>query len=171
MKRALILQTPRCDLTTWVEDDWRSVKTLTADPLMMAHISHGKAWPEARCTEFVQRQMDQQQDLGFCCWRVMLRGDGEPAGVCGVQPTTAFDGIELTWWIARRHWGQGLATECAEAVVGHAFGHLGLGQLLAIVDRENAASVRVAEKLGMTAGEETDHAGFRVVLFALAQRR
>ena len=165
MARVRILRTARCDLTTWVAEDWRAVMELTDDPAMMAHISHGKPWTAERCREFVARQIAQQDELGFCSWRVTLRDDDGLAGVCGVQPTVAFDGIELTWWVARNHWGQGLASECARAVVDHAFAELGLGRLLAIVDRDNAASVRVAEKLGMTAGDKTDYAGFRVVVF------
>ncbi len=86
------------------------------------------------------------------------------AGVCGLQPTTAFNGIELTWWVARRYWGQGLATECARAVMAHGIGTLELGELLAIVDKDNAASLRVAEKLGMTVRSQANYAGFRVLV-------
>ena len=166
MAREGILRTPRCDLTTWVPDDWRALKAMTADPQMMRHISHGKAWSDERCRELVDRQMGHQHDLGFSSWRMSLRDTDALAGICGVQPTVRFDGIELTWWVDRPHWGRGLATECAEAVIGHAFKELGLGRLLAIVDKDNAASRRIAEKLQMTVVDETDYAGFRVVVYA-----
>ena len=46
------------------------------------------------------------------------------------------------------HQGQGLATEAARAVLALA-GKAGLDQVLAITDLDNAASQRVAARLGM----------------------
>ena len=132
---------------------------------MMRHISHGKPWPNDRCREFVTRQMAQQDDLGFCTYRMTVGDDSALAGVCGLQPTVTFDGIELTWWLARPRWGMGLASECASAVVTHARTDLGLGELLAIIDKDNRASCRIAEKLSMTVRDEVDYAGFRVQVY------
>lgn len=55
----------------------------------------------------------------------------------------------LGYGIARAHWGRGLATEAAGAVVDYAFAALGLAKVWARVDPRNEASVRVLEKLGM----------------------
>jgi RimJ/RimL family protein N-acetyltransferase len=46
------------------------------------------------------------------------------------------------------HWGQGLATEAVEAVVRHVFSRRALEVVTADVDPENAASIRLLEKLG-----------------------
>lgn len=49
----------------------------------------------------------------------------------------------------REHWGKGIATEAATAMLDFGFGDLGLHRIEATIDPENTASVRVAEKLGM----------------------
>src|SRR6185312_11899170 len=45
--------------------------------------------------------------------------------------------------------GQGLATEACTAVLDLAFEHLGLHRIVAKMDGRNAASARLAERLGM----------------------
>ena len=56
-------------------------------------------------------------------------------------------GFELGYWISRRHWGLGYATEAAEAVVTMARG-LGIALLRAGHFIDNPASGRVLAKLG-----------------------
>jgi RimJ/RimL family protein N-acetyltransferase len=58
--------------------------------------------------------------------------------------------VEIGWRLAADHWGQGLATEGAKAVVQYSFAKLGLGELVSFTVPANVASRRVMEKLGMT---------------------
>ena len=46
------------------------------------------------------------------------------------------------------HWGQGLAGEAVEASIGHVFATREIDDLVADVDPENAASIRLLERLG-----------------------
>jgi len=71
--------------------------------------------------------------------------DGSFAGCMGFRVMGLEGG--LGYWLGRAYWGQGLATEAGEAVLGHAR-DLGLAALVAETFEENAASVRVLEKLG-----------------------
>lgn len=57
---------------------------------------------------------------------------------------------ELGYWIGVPHWNRGFATEAATAVVGFAFGELGLHRVQARHFPRNRASARVLRKLGMT---------------------
>ena len=56
---------------------------------------------------------------------------------------------ELGYHIARAHWGKGLATEAAYAVVGLGFGKYQLQKVYASTDLRNRGAWRVMEKLGM----------------------
>jgi 8-oxo-dGTP diphosphatase len=55
---------------------------------------------------------------------------------------------ELGYWIARTHWGQGIAKEAAQALLWHALGHPALRQLIVFTDPENLRSQRVLTALG-----------------------
>ncbi len=70
-------------------------------------------------------------------------------GACGLgrRPSGA---VELGYWIARSHWGRGIATEACAAVIAIA-GALGLPALEGSYFIDNPASGRVLEKLGFQA--------------------
>ena len=56
--------------------------------------------------------------------------------------------------LRKEFWGQGLATEVAQALVDHGFEHLKLARLVCVIDQENEASIRVAKKIGMSFEKE-----------------
>ena len=56
---------------------------------------------------------------------------------------------ELGYWLGQDAWGQGYATEAADALVDFGFSKLGLQRIYAQVLDGNDASCRVLEKLGM----------------------
>ena len=58
--------------------------------------------------------------------------------------------VEVAYLIDRAYWGRGLATEAARAVADYGFGTLELTRLVSLIDEENRASQRIAEKVGMT---------------------
>jgi ribosomal-protein-alanine N-acetyltransferase len=57
--------------------------------------------------------------------------------------------MELGYVLARRWWGQGFATEAAEAVVAWALAQEEVHRVWAVCDVDNVASARVLEKIGM----------------------
>jgi RimJ/RimL family protein N-acetyltransferase len=52
--------------------------------------------------------------------------------------------------VSRDFWGQGLATEAAQAVMDWSFQNLNLNKIFATCDVRNTGSWRVMEKLGMS---------------------
>ena len=80
-------------------------------------------------------------------WGVTLRASGDLVGMIGLTPK-ADAPHELGYYVARAHWGEGIATEAARAVVDHAFGPLALPALGSGFFADNPASGRVLRKLG-----------------------
>lgn len=64
-----------------------------------------------------------------------------------LEPT---EDAELGYRLARRCWGHGYATEMSRALVRHGFEQLALRQIVAFVDPEHLASVRVLQKAGLS---------------------
>ncbi|NTW01856.1 MAG: GNAT family N-acetyltransferase [Oscillochloris sp.] len=56
---------------------------------------------------------------------------------------------EIGYTLARNWQGQGYAHEAVSAVISYAFSTLGLHRITAIVDQENAPSIKLLERLGM----------------------
>ena len=57
---------------------------------------------------------------------------------------------EMGYSIARKHWGNGYATEAASAVVNWAFEAFCLAKTYAVANVDNRRSWRVMERIGMT---------------------
>ncbi|WP_267434038.1 GNAT family N-acetyltransferase [Sphingomonas sp. GM_Shp_1] len=81
-------------------------------------------------------------------WAITLRGSDHLAGVVGLTPQEHADTAELGYWLAPAHWGHGLMTEAARAVIAFGFDHLGLPALTSEYFDDNPASGRVLAKLG-----------------------
>lgn len=63
--------------------------------------------------------------------------------------TSLFSRAELGYFLSPKAWGRGFAAEAARALVDFGFANLQLNRIEATVFPENAASVRILEKIGM----------------------
>jgi len=90
-------------------------------------------------------------------WPVVEKASGRVIGHCGFLEKDVDDRseTELIYILALDSWGQGYATEAASALRDYAFEQLGLRRIIALIDPENSASVRVAENIGMRCERET----------------
>lgn len=104
----------------------------------------------------------------FAVWAV--ERDGAVVGHAEIKPSPSDDvpGWELVYVLARSQWGQGIGTELARAVTAYGFG-LGLPEVWATVDADNAGSIRILDRLGYTLRGERDEDTGRVLIYAAAR--
>lgn len=97
-------------------------------------------------------------DPAFRAWLVIDREAAEAVGSCGITAHPNDDGCMLIGWsVFERFEGRGYATECARRAIRWAFTRPGVHTVRATIPPWNAASIRVAAKLGMErTGEEQD---------------
>jgi RimJ/RimL family protein N-acetyltransferase len=72
---------------------------------------------------------------------------------------------EMGWLFAREAFGQGYATEAAQAALVWADAVLQAPVITAIIDADNAASIRVAEKCGFNENEPATYRDEPILLF------
>lgn len=87
---------------------------------------------------------------------VIERKSGLLIGSCGFfqQVILGKTEIELGYRLLKGHWGKGLATEACIAMKKHAFQEMGFTRLISIIENENVASIRVAQKTGLKLEKE-----------------
>jgi ribosomal-protein-alanine N-acetyltransferase len=153
------LTTDRLVLRQWRAADRAPFAAMNADPIVMRHFPALLTREES--DGFADRNEAGIAERGWGLWAV--DADGEFAGFIGLQPLRATlpfaPGVEIGWRLAARFHGHGYATEGARRVVAHAFGVIGLPELVSFTTEQNTASRRVMEKLGMTRdpAEDFDH--------------
>ena len=72
--------------------------------------------------------------------------DRRAIGIMSIEDLPARS--ELGYWLARRAWGHGFATEAGAAILAYGFDVLGLRLIRSAVSTENRASLHVQRKLG-----------------------
>jgi RimJ/RimL family protein N-acetyltransferase len=124
--------------------------SMDRDPLVTRFIPGPWSEPEEH-RAFVLSRMNHKYPRGFGYWSVERQDElQEFLGWILLLPYKAVaDEIEIGWRFNRPSWGRGYATEAASVVLDHAFRDLTLDYVVADIDPENAASIRVAEKLAM----------------------
>lgn len=106
---------------------------------------------------------------GFGPWALIERESGELVGRAGLkhQLVNGVQEVELGWAVRSDRWSRGYATAAARAGIEWA-PELGLGELVALIMEDNAASRRVAEKLGMKEAGMCVHAGLDHLVYRLS---
>ena len=106
------------------------------------------------------------QQHGFGLWALQLRS-GEFAGRAGIRHHV-LDGVdetEIVFTFKRTLWGQGLASEIAQALVAVGLRQLKLPSLIGVVATANAASRRVLEKSGFALERGRQPRGDAVLIY------
>lgn len=146
------LRTQRLVVRPYTADDFDFLVELESDPDVLRYVS----WPprdavQVRASlEKKVRQTGLREEGDDLTLLVLLAASGARVG-----------DIQLTWTSREHHQGEigfithpehaghGYATEAAELVVGLGFEVLRLHRIVASLDRRNAASARVVQRLGM----------------------
>lgn len=91
---------------------------------------------------------------------VVRKADGVLVGRCGLWEPEGWPGTEVGWTFGRQFWGNGYATEAAVAWRDWAFEHVdALDVLISVIHVDNAASQRVAKRIGHRLLREQDVRG------------
>lgn len=85
---------------------------------------------------------------GHGLWRVALADSDIPIGICGILKRDTLPDPDLGYALLGRYEGHGYAIEAAAATLALAQEHLHMRRVLAITHPDNAASIRLLEKLG-----------------------
>ena len=87
---------------------------------------------------------------GFSMFSVIEKATGRWVGRLGPWEPEGWPGTEVGWGLARDCWGKGYATEGATAAIDWAFDALGWAEVIHTIEPANAASQKVAQRLGST---------------------
>jgi ribosomal-protein-alanine N-acetyltransferase len=152
------LETERLILRRWTDADRTPFAELNADPEVMRHFR--STLDRAASDAFVDRIEAGFAEHGYGLWAVERRGDGAFLGFTGLALQTYeapfTPAVEVGWRLARFAWGNGYATEAAQAALAHGFDEVGLDEIVSITTRTNERSQRVMKRLGMTYDPDDD---------------
>ena len=151
-----ILESENLMLRRLEAGDLDDLYALYSDPMIRRHFPEGTL-TLAETKEELEWFLDghpEQRELGL--WATIHKASQRFIGRCGLLPWTIEDRfeVEVAYLLDKRYWGQGLGTEAAQAVLDYGFERLQLPRLICLIERDNAASIKVARKIGMSFEKE-----------------
>jgi RimJ/RimL family protein N-acetyltransferase len=164
-----VLDTERLYLRELQHTDLEDLAQILGDPETMRFYPHPKSLDETLA--WIEWSRRSYAEHGFGLWTVVLKGDGNLVGDCGLtlQDVDGEMFVEVGYHLNKRHWHRGLATEAAMACRDHAFNAVGVDRLIALIRPENEPSRRVAERLGMSVWRQTERSGIPHLVYSLTR--
>ena len=150
------IETERLYLRQWRQSDFAIFAEMNADPEIMRYFPKLLS-PEL--SDVIANKCQQLiSDNGWGFWAVSLKDSFKKSdtfiGFVGLNDTHAdlpfAPSVEIGWRLHKEYWGQGYATEAAQASLKFAFEKLHLNEVVAFTAVINKPSQRVMERIGMT---------------------
>lgn len=141
---------PRLRLRALDTRDADALFAMRADPLVMRYWSQPPWRERAQAIEYIERMQREREHVEFYPWVTAL-DDDVLIGTCSLFALSREHGrAEIGYALRREFWGRGLAQDMLALALTHAFDAIGLNRIEADIDPDNAASCRLAERLGFT---------------------
>jgi ribosomal-protein-alanine N-acetyltransferase len=144
------VRTARLGMRELTAADAAGLVRVNDHPLVARFTGDGPLADEDAALDVIERIIrPQYRDHGVGRWAVVRIADDAFLGWCGLKYHRADNEYDLGYRLLAEHWGQGYATEAAAAVLAYGRARLPGARLVAWADVDNAASLRVLEKIGM----------------------
>ena len=145
----MVIETERLILRKYTKDDLNDLFKLLSDPITMQH------YPKPYDFDGAQRWLDwclrSYEEDGFGLWAMILKSENKFIGDCGLSMQN-IDGEklpEIGYHINKEYWLKGYGKEAANAVKVWAFNNTNYTTLYSYMTKDNIASYKTAESIGM----------------------
>ncbi len=145
----IIIETPRLILRQFELEDSAPLYKLNSDLEVIRHTGNPPFANIQEAEDCITQTIFPQYLLELGRWAVVLKTSGELIGWCGLKYRKERDEIDLGYRFLPKHWGQGIATEASFASLEYGFKTKKLDRIIGCAMKENLASIRVLEKVGL----------------------
>jgi RimJ/RimL family protein N-acetyltransferase len=144
------IETDRLILRELSTDDAEFILRLVNEPSFLQFIGDkGVRNLADACQYILNGPIASYQQNGFGLYLVKLKTTDLPIGMCGLIKRETLADVDIGFAFVPESWRQGYAFEAATAVFNYGKDVLKLPRIVAITNKDNVASGRLLEKLGL----------------------
>lgn len=165
------LETDRLILRMLGETDLDAYAEMCADPEVMHFIGDGAPLARHMAWRKLAMMVGHWSLRGYGLWGAEEKSSGALIGYVGFWNPEGWPGFELGWTLRRSYWGMGYATEGARAALRYAFTKLDQPHVISLIHPENAASIRVAQRLGECLVGPTELMGKPALIYRISREQ
>ncbi len=148
-KVKILIETERLLLREITLDDKEALFKLHSNPVVQKYTGEPVVKSIEEMTKAIETRIIDYKKYGFGRWATILKSEKQFIGWAGLAYLPEFDEVDLGYRFLPEYWGIGLATEASRAILNYGFNSLKLKKIVAIALKENKASIKVMEKVGM----------------------
>ena len=145
----MVIETERLILREYTMEDFDELYSLLSDPITMSH--YPKPYDSNGTKRWIDWCMNSYKSHGFGLWAMILKETNTFIGDCGLSMQN-IDGEslpEIGYHIKKEFWRRGYGKEAANAVREWAFNNTKFETLYSYMTKDNTASYKTAESIGM----------------------
>ncbi len=143
-------ETERLILRPTVEEDAPFLVELLNTPKWLQYIGDRKVRSIEDAKEYVKNKISPQlKRLGYANYTVIRKSDGAKLGSCGLYDREGLEGVDIGFAFLPQFEKQGYAFESASKIKEAGFQVFDIEEISAITTKENIASQKLLEKLGL----------------------
>jgi RimJ/RimL family protein N-acetyltransferase len=147
----VIIETERLYLRTWQATDAQPYFDINQDPQVTEFLRGPLTMEEVH--QSIAATNQHQEKWGFTLWAAELKETHELMGFVGLNypkwEAPFAPAVEMGWRLGTQYWGQGYATEGAQAALAFGFNTIGLDEIVSFAPPINHRSLHVMEKIGL----------------------
>jgi RimJ/RimL family protein N-acetyltransferase len=148
-----VFETERFVVRRLRDSDLSHLVAVYGDADAMKWVGNGLPITEEECRDWLVVTRRNYERRGYGMFAVEPRSESGVIGFCGIVHPGDQKDAEVKYAYLRRFWGQGIATEVLQGLIGYGVHALGLSRLIATIAPENAASHAVLVKTGWSRGD------------------
>ena len=164
-----VLETERLYLREITEDDAESAYQLNLDEDVIKYTGDASFHDIDTARTFI-KNYDHYLKYHFGRWAVIRKTDETFLGWCGLKYIPELDEIDIGFRFFKKFWNKGYATESAIACLELGFHKFNLQQIVGRARKENIASIKVLEKIGLHYWKDFDFDGEEGVVYKIDRR-
>lgn len=147
-----LLQTSRLIVRELAPSDAPAIIAFANDASVNRHLGFGSIASESGAHEYISKASSAAATKPRLSYKLAMtiRPSDELTGSCWLDiEDPDSKNASIGYFVDKRHWGNGYATEMIKALIQFGFTDLDLHRIHANCDAENPATRRVLEKVGM----------------------
>jgi len=164
-----ILETNRVLLRKFDISDAENFYELNSNPNVIRYTGNSAFKDVNEAREFLENYSDYQRN-GYGRWAVINKSTNQFLGWCGLKYDEDLDETDIGFRFFEHFWNQGFATESAKACIDYGFNELHLKTIVGRAMKENMASIKVLEKIGLKFEKVFDFDGQEGIVYKIENK-
>ncbi len=145
-----IVETDRLIIREFEEDDLISLYKIESNTKIIKYIPWNKLSTLDDCKRQIKKYISNYKKNKLNSWAIVEKENNQVIGITQLVYSKKVKGVEIGTKILPEYWNKGYASELTDALVKYGLNKLGIDEIFAVTDINNASAIKSLINMGMT---------------------